>query len=250
MANYNSYIIDNEIYISVTTVLGMEDKSGLIYWALKNFSGIPEYKEFMNSVSGIGTNIHGYIEQDLLGNKPDQQHYLPEAQKAISNWIQWRDDNKVEIIATELKTHSKKWRIAGTCDFLGRINGELFVGDFKTGSVQPSAFTQMSAYKSFMREMLENDPKAIQGITLEELETARLAIINIHRDGDPVKFIPLEEFQSGELTERDHLGIFHSLRYVWGKRNLKPRSKWYPVIKNIQELVDPLNEDFRKNFNV
>ena len=135
MANYNTYVIDDELYVSVSTILGVEGADYLVKWALKTFDGISSYDAFMKSVSDLGTRLHHYVECDLKGEKyPDallKEDMLP----AIKRWHEWRAGKEIELIECEKQVYSKKWRVAGTCDMVLKIDGQLYIGDLKTGSV-------------------------------------------------------------------------------------------------------------------
>lgn len=243
---YNSYLINNEIYVSVSTILNTETAGELIYWALNKFgdSDSPKeaYKKFMDEVSTVGTNIHKFIEFDLKKIKLDDKEILDASIPAIEQYLEWKKNHDVKMLESERKCHSKKWRIAGTADLVASIDGKPYVIDIKTGSVMPKAFTQLSAYKAF----LQQEPKSIR---LKEIDDCGLAVLNIHREGKPAEFITLESFFDGEQTFEDQLGIFHALRYVWAKRNLKSK-KWYPVIKNMKELISPLESRFKQQFKL
>ena len=94
--------------------------------------------------------------------------------------------------------------------------------------------------------MLQNEPKKTR---INSIENAQLAVLEILRDGNPVKLITLEDKYNKEVTEEDELGIFHALRYVWYLRNMKSK-QYQPVIKNMNVLLDPMDKDFRKTFRI
>lgn len=244
MASYNTYLIDNELYVSVSTILNVENPgSFLIFWALRKFGGaedsVKAYNAFMKEVSETGTEIHEVLEHDLLETGKAGEVLTERAAPAVAEWNKWKQEHEIKVIASEIQLHSKKYRVAGTCDLVAEIDGQLYIADFKTGSVQEKAFTQMAAYKQMLCEVPKKD--RIPGI-----EKADLAVINVHRDGKPVEFITHRDYYKDQPMEpEDHLAIFHSLRYVWAKRNLKSK-KFAPIIKDMSAIIDPLNKDFHK----
>lgn len=244
--NYNSYLINGELYVSVSTILNAESMGDLVKWALKKFGPaevpLSSYFQFMKEVSSLGTSIHKFIEFDLKKLKLDAAEIPDEALPAIEQYITWKKDKKIKMIASERRCHSEKWRIAGTCDLVAEIDGELYVVDIKTGSLVAKAFSQLAAYKAFLCQ--EKKANRIPGI-----EKAKLAILSVHRDGEPVKLVTLEDYFNDEQDEKDQLGIFHCLRYIWAKRNLKSR-RWRAVVKDMSELMNPLETRFKSTFKL
>lgn len=256
MANYNTYLLDKkgktttdlkkgDLYVSVSTVLKMEGKD-LITWALRRFgdaaSPLAEYQRFMDEVSALGTAIHSYIEHDLKGIPFPDGNVTEKMLSAISAWHDFRDKNKIELIASEKIVFSPKWRIAGTTDAVIKLNGKMYVADIKTGGIYPSAYTQLAIYKACL--MQEPKSKRIKGI-----EDADLLVLGVHRDKSIVECLDLSSYHKGKITIEDELKVFHSLRYIWFMRNIKSK-KWEPVIKNMQEILSPLEQKFKEAFSL
>lgn len=242
---YNSYLIDGELYAGVSTILNVEGAGDfLISWALRTFGSQPDpiaaHQQFMETVSGTGTSIHKYIELDLAGmdGSPYAKH---DTMDAIETYHAWKKEHEIKVHASELTVHHPAWRCAGTLDAVLEIDGKLYVVDYKTGKFKARYFTQLAAYKAMLERMPKK--KRIAGI-----EQAELAVLEINRDGSPAKFITLKDKYQDSVTYDDELGVFHALRYVWWMRNL--RSKQYqPVIKHMEQLMDPMDLDFQKTFN-
>lgn len=243
---YNAYLINGELHIGVSAILNTESMGDfLLPWALRTFGGednpIEAHQQYMESVSNIGTQIHKFIEMDLAGENA-QALVNEQTVGAIEAWLEWKKNHKVEVVVSEKQVHHTDWRCAGTLDAVLKIDGELYVVDFKTGKFKPRYFTQLAAYKA----MLQNEPKKTR---ISNIENARLAVLEILRDGDPVKLITLEDKYGKEITEEDELGIFHALRYVWYLRNMKSK-QYQPVIKNMDVLLNPMHKDFKKTFKL
>lgn len=256
MANYNTYLLDKkgktttdltkgDLYISVSTILKQEGKD-LVGWALRTFGPEEEplkaYYSYMDKVSDLGSRIHAYVEHDLKGTPLKDSQIQEDLLPAIESWENFKSENKIEMLASEKTVFSSRWRTAGTCDLVVKLNDKLYVGDFKTGGVYPSAFTQMAAYKSFMCD--EPAKTKIKGI-----DDADLLVINLHRDGKPVECHTLNSYYKGRIKIEDELGVFHSLRYIWYQRNVKSK-KFEAIIKNMRDVMHPLEERFKGAFSL
>lgn len=243
---YNTYLIDNELYVGISTLLNTESMGDfLVPWALRTFGPsedpISAHQNYMETVSGTGTAIHKYIELDLAGE--DASAFAREDTiAAIEAFHTWKTEHKIKVIASERIAHHSGWRCAGTLDAVLEIDGKLYIVDWKTGKFKPRYFTQLMAYKA----MLMNEPKAVR---IPGIENAEPAVLEILRDGSPVKLIALSDKYNGLITEQDELGIFHALRYIWYMRNLKSRN-YQPVIKNMDVLLNPMEKSFQKQFNL
>lgn len=256
MANYNTYLLDKtgktttdlkkgDLYISVSTILKQEGKD-LVSWALRTFGPADEplkaYQGYMDKVSDLGSRIHSYVEHDLKGIPLKDNQIQEDMLPAIEAWEDFKHDNTIEMVASERTVFSSRWRCAGTCDLVLRLNGTLYVGDFKTGGVYPSAFTQMAAYRALMIQ--EPAKTKIKGI-----DDANLLVINLHRNGGPVELHTLDSFHKGKVKIEDELGVFHSLRYIWYHRNIKSK-KFEAIIKNMRDVMNPLEERFKEAFSL
>lgn len=256
MANYNTYLLDKagktttdlvngDLYVSVSTILKQEGKD-LVGWALRTFGPADEpvkaHKAYMDKVSDLGSRIHSYVEHDLKGEPIDDSLIQADMLPAIESWEQFKNSNDIKLVASERTVSSFRWRVAGTVDLVCRLNGKLYVADFKTGGVYDSAFTQMAAYKAFMCQ--EPPKRKIKGI-----EDADLLVINLHRNGGPVELYTLAKFHKEKVTIEDELGVFHSLRYIWYHRNIKSK-KFDAIIKNMKDILNPLEKSFKEAFKL
>lgn len=254
---YDCYLLDKDgktttdtktgrLHVSVSKILNVEGKD-LIHWALKQFGSQPDpnasYNSFMEHTKTLGTALHKYVEHDLKKIPFPENEVTMDMIPAIKAWHEFRDKNVIDCIASERVCASARHLVAGTCDLVIRMNGKLYVADLKTGNhIYPSYFTQMAAYKSFMME--EPASRKIQGI-----ENAELMVIRLPRDGSPVEPQTLGEFYNDRVSVQDEIYLFHCLRYIWFFRNIKSK-KWTPIIKNMEEILSPLAEDFKTAFAI
>lgn len=255
--SYNSYLLDEfgqevddlslgQLYVNVSTILGMESKN-FIPWALKTFgiysNPLEAYDNYMEQVSDLGKRIHYFLERDLKGEDLLEVEIQRDMAKPVKAWLQFRQQHEIELISSERICWSPEYRIAGRCDAVFKLNGELYVGDFKTGNnVYDSHFTQAVTYLEFLKS--EREDTRIPGI-----EDAKVMIIQVPREGEEVSLYTVDSYYGGKVTENDHWQTFHALRFIWFMRNVKSR-KWSAIIKNMEDILSPLVSDFKAKFSI
>lgn len=264
MANYNCYALmpdgtpvfdgrgqpdikKGDIYVSVSQILAMEGAGDfLIMWALREFGGlldpIKAHKAYMERVSDLGSRLHSYVELDLKGEeyKGATEDMLP----GIESWHAFKNEHKIELIESEQILHSKKYKFAGTMDIKLKIDGELYIADLKTGSVQEKAFTQLAAYKYMCKEM-----------TLPQSDDAKLLVLggadskSKIADGGKVIMHTLDGWYGDKVTEADLFSVFMCLRHMWAHKNITSR-KFEPIIKHLDKEIEPMIQRFKDSFQI
>lgn len=110
------------------------------------------HRTFSKAAADIGTEVHKYAECKLKG-LPVPELKTPQAIKGAEAFDRWRDDHDVQVGATERICFSQKYWYCGTCDFVGRIDGESCIADFKTSSgIWPEMRFQLAAYQQALEE--------------------------------------------------------------------------------------------------
>lgn len=166
---------------SVTTILKIKDPGALINWAYKTGrehgllegqgnpapSGLYEGSD----VLAIGTAVHSMCEAFVKGGDPqavldealeaktvvDAKAFRAQASSAYSAFEFWVKGTQLEIVDCEVPVISEVHRYGGTLDFIGRLNGKLVLGDFKTsGGVYPEYLMQIVAYAKAYEETTGN----------------------------------------------------------------------------------------------
>jgi hypothetical protein len=161
----------------VTTVLKIKDPGALINWAYKTGrdhgmlegrgepapAGLYEGSD----VLAIGTAVHAMCEAWVKGNNPqtvltealdaktvvDRDAFKRQAGSAYSAFEFWCKGTQLTIIDCEVQVISEAHRYGGTLDFIGRLDGKLVLGDFKTSnSVWPEMLCQLAAYAKAYEE--------------------------------------------------------------------------------------------------
>ncbi len=176
-----SYYWRNEKpYLSVTTILGIIDKSNaLIPWAcgetydsimmnpsISREEALSAHRRASESAKNRGSAVHDLIEAwKNIGEVKGQEGMYGGYAKAFQTFI---NDHPLEIIDQE-KTVTSKLGYAGTLDFLCKLNGKVCLIDMKTnkdGRLYPEIQLQLSAYTNALQE---------EGIKVEEMYGLALA---------------------------------------------------------------------------
>jgi hypothetical protein len=162
---------------SVTTILKIKDPGALINWAYKTGrehgvlegrgepspAGLYEGSDIL----AIGTAVHAMCEAWVKGGDPqavltealdaktvvDRDAFKRQASSAYSAFEFWCKGTQLEIVDCEVAVISEAHRYGGTLDFIGRLDGKLVLGDFKTSNgVWPEYLCQLAAYAKAFEE--------------------------------------------------------------------------------------------------
>ena len=195
-----------EIVPGVTTIIGaILAKPQLIIWANRlGLQGIDSTK-YRDEKGAIGTLAHAMILADLKGEKVDTDEYskeqITQAENSYLKWLEWQKGKEFKPVCVETPLVSELHQFGGSPDYLGMINGELILADYKTGFVGKEAYIQTCAYRELL---IENGyPPA-----------SKIIILGIPRTED-------EKFQEIIYTSFDvGWGYFKSLKacYDWDKK--------------------------------
>lgn len=176
-ARYGYKLADGTKVPSVTTILKIKDPGALINWAYKTgrAHGLLEGKNQFapsnlyegNDALQIGTCVHEMCEVYVKGGDPtahldgvmekaetlDKAAFRAQVVSAYSAFEFWCKGTQLEILECEVPVLSETHRYGGTLDFIGRLNGRLVLGDFKTsGGVYPEYLIQLAAYAKAYEE--------------------------------------------------------------------------------------------------
>lgn len=147
--NHTVYLNDDgEEIPSVTTILKVLTKPGLIHWA--NYLGFTRKKvdDVLDISSRLGTTVHQAIEAHIRGDNftiEDTGVAREDVVLGLNNYFKWKKSHDIIPIHTELPMTSK--RFGGTLDFYGEIDGVKAIIDFKTSKkIRMSMFLQLALY--------------------------------------------------------------------------------------------------------
>jgi hypothetical protein len=142
-------------------------------------------------------------------------------------FVNWYKETKPETIAYDVTVFSDKYGYAGTIDYLCRIDGKVYIVDFKTSQqVWPEYELQVSAYK----KPIELAETSIEGFT--EIGNIHLAILQLgyRRNKTGYKFTEVQ----------DQFDLFLAARQIWAKEcdGQEPKRKDYPIVLSPAVTVD------------
>jgi genome maintenance exonuclease 1 len=184
---------EGKTYPSVTTVLGIQDKSGLEAW--KKRVGEEEARKISTQAATRGTAVHKLAE-DYLNNEADwSKDAMPSnlfAFNQIKDILDYRVNN---IWMQEQFLYSDYLEVAGQVDCIAEYEGKLSIIDFKT-SRKPKKKEWIKGY--FMQESVyavafeERTGKPItQLVTIIMVDGDDPQIFVEHRDNHVKDFMEL-----------------------------------------------------------
>lgn len=179
---------------SVTTVLGVQDKSGLDAWRKR--VGEAEANRVMVQAGARGTAVH-QLAEDYVNNKEDWKAGAMPANLFTFNTIKPLLDQRLDNVwIQEAPLYSERLSVAGRVDCIAEWDGQLSIIDYKT-SKRPkkleyvqSYFIQEAVYAAMFFERT--------GVPIKQIVT----VIAVD-DNDPQVFIE---------KPMDHLHKFIELR--------------------------------------
>ena len=154
---------------SVTQVLDMIDKPGLVHWAYRLGTQGKDYTVERDDTADAGTYAHILIVAYLDKRPPERpeglpQHVIDWGQNAFGNYLLWARDHTVIPLATELRMASPDMGYGGTADLVANVDGRLEVMDFKTGRHYKTHILQLAAYAALVSEQTEWTPESVRAL--------------------------------------------------------------------------------------
>jgi len=188
-------------YPSVTTVLKMVDKSGLVQWAVnlavewcvnnvdrllsmsvERGVGVAKYrwKDYRDERASVGDGVHATVE--ARHKKSWDFPELNDEQKAmIQQWEQFCTEHTVEIIYSEITVANEAAGYMGTFDLYARIDGVLYLIDLKTSrGTWPEHHYQLAALWAAPKWLIETDDMVWEEI--DPFPVEKVAIIHLRDD--------------------------------------------------------------------
>ena len=150
------YQRNGEYYPSVTYVLSHYPKGKFFEDWLKKVGYASEH--IVKKASAEGTQVHEMIESYLNGEELKFLEYgIPIyptfVWQMFLRFVDFWEEYKPTLIEAEVHLFSDKLKIAGTCDMVCEINGELWVIDFKTSNhLQTTYDLQTAIYTQCFEE--------------------------------------------------------------------------------------------------
>lgn len=249
----DKYIKDGSEYARITSVLGTIPKPALDYWksekvalgailgvrnglsaddALKFALKAPE--ETSKDARDQGTTLHELIKTYNLGGSIALKDITdPTIKKKFCVWMDFRLHNEFKPLMAERTIFSDRYKIAGTLDHYGFLNGVEGIDDFKTGGVYDSHFVQLAAYNEMLIENGATDkdlPLRVLQITEEEviIHTPETFFQKGGKNKDQACHIP---------NHQELFLIFRCALFMWRFSKLKV-GKHEHLVKSFSELAE------------
>ena len=171
--DYRFYRIENKEYPSVTSILSLLPKSGLIFWAVfKTIEFLKEkgtlsksatseaygfHKRLLSSLAQQGTEIHTLIEEYAQKGK-DSKH------NSVKRFKDFQEQHNFVYTSSEQTVYDwEYYRTAGTLDLFGTVFDTPIVIDLKTSKeIRLSHKIQATVYKDMYCKLNNIDKKEIK----------------------------------------------------------------------------------------
>lgn len=156
-AHTQYYLNTGDSVPGVTTVLAILAKPALIIWANRlGLQGIDSTK-YKDKMANIGTLAHLMVLCHFKNVKPElsefSQQEINSANNCMKSFYEWEKQHKLEPIIIESPLVSDIYGYGGTPDFVGLVDNQLEVIDFKSGSgIYPEYIYQTAAYRQLAIE--------------------------------------------------------------------------------------------------
>lgn len=155
----SSYMYNGKIVPRVTHVLSeMLHEDSLMGWS--NYIGLykrQKYKEVLDRAADIGSHTHNAIEKYLVYNEKLDSDTIPlyirtevvNTYSAFLEWWKYVSEHNVEIIMQEQPMSCPYY--GGTLDLLIKIDGKIYLVDFKTSNhIGYKYYLQLAAYRRML----------------------------------------------------------------------------------------------------
>ena len=132
------YRRNGKYYPSVTYVLGYYPKGKHFENWLKQVGFASDY--IVKKAAEEGTQVHELAEAYLNGEELNfldergRPQYNPDVWQMFLRFVEFWEEFKPTLIETEVHLFSDVLKVAGTCDLIVEINGEIWLLDLKTSN--------------------------------------------------------------------------------------------------------------------
>lgn len=230
---------------SVTWITNYVYKGIEFYKWLAN-KGWDEAEALKVEAGDKGSKVHTAIENLLNGlavkmedkyynnSKEQEEELKPEEYNAIASFVTWFNEVKPEILLKETTVTSAEYNFAGTIDCVCRINGELYIIDFKTSQyIWPSMEAQLSAYKrAINEERTKNEPIKLAILQLGYKRNKKSYKFTVIEDKFEELFIPALRFWKNATSGQSPKQVELPLEL---KLDLTPQVEEVKKVKKIKQ---------------
>ena len=163
-----------------------------------------EFRHTSEAACNIGSEVHNAIEMNLQGKQFSLS--TKKAHSSFKAFRKWKKKVSLKPIGLEIIVWGE--RSAGTLDFVGYLNGKLYIIDWKTSKAfYPEMRYQVAAYRNFYSR--------ISGMVAEGCGVLRLD----KETGKPF-------FQDTSKTYQSDLVVFYNMVDLFYSRHPKIRAEF------------------------
>ena len=144
-------------YPSITTILSLRNKKGLMEWRKKVGNDVANY--VARTAANRGTKVHHMCEDYLNNDFDEEKHKKNFLPYCLFTQLKEQGLSKIDNIhAQEAGLYSDKYKVAGRVDCIAEYNGVLSIIDFKTSTKErnddwnENYYIQCSAYAEMYEE--------------------------------------------------------------------------------------------------
>jgi len=208
------YQRNGEYYPSVTYVLSHYPKGKFFEDWLKKVGYSADF--IVKRASEEGTQVHEMIEdylngKELLFLEHGIPMYSPHVWQMFLRFVDFWEEYKPTLIEAEIHLFSDELKVAGTCDMVCEINGELWVIDFKTSNhLQTTYDLQTAMYAKCFEECF--------GKKVDRTGVLWLKSSKRGPKKDKIQGKGWEMYES-KRTQEDNLNIYRAVRTLFDIEN-------------------------------
>ena len=143
------YRRNGKYYPSVTYVLGYYPKGKFFENWLKQVGFASEY--IVKKAAEEGTQVHELCEEYLNGaelrflDEKGRPQYNPDVWQMFLRFVEFWEEFKPTLIETEVHLFSDILKVAGTCDLIVEINGEIWLLDLEPSNQLQTTYELQTA---------------------------------------------------------------------------------------------------------
>ena len=209
------YRRNGKYYPSVTYVLGYYPKGKFFEDWLKKVGYSADY--IVKKAGEEGTATHEMIEAYLNGeelnflDKNGRPQYHPDVWQMFLRFVEWWEEYNPTLIETEVHLFSDELKVAGTCDMVCEIDGELWIIDFKTSNnLQTTYDLQTAVYGQMYKECFGKEANRY-GILWLKSSKRKAAKDKMQGKG--------WEMYESKRTQEENLDIFKTVKKLFDLEN-------------------------------
>ena len=184
------------------------------------------YKLESSKACSIGSQVHDLIENFVKTGKKPKGKLQENVKNAWDGFMEWWSDNDIKPIWSEVTLYGDNF--AGTADFLAKVNGKVYLIDFKTSKgIYDEMKVQQCAYRQAYNEALDEGQEPVENLALLHLDKTT---------GEPTFKPIIKDVQ--RMTE--FFNCLTQAYYLQKNRRLK-NNRFVEIAKNIDkkdEVID------------